>query len=149
MTDTVRVRRIVVVTLSLAGAGAIAGGLCGVVAGVVATSIEGGHWSIQALRDLAAISTYASAFGAIAGAVAFPLAGWGLLRQVSIGRAIMGTAIGTVIGSALGELYDPFNPYIADAPGIIVGGFMGFVFAAALLRVLERARRAKSSAVAV
>jgi hypothetical protein len=57
--------------------------------------------------------------------------GWTLLRRVPLGRAIIGTGVGTILGAVLGT--------IVDAPAI--GGVVGYAIASLGLYATHRKPR--------
>ena len=74
---------------------------------------------------------FCGAIGAAIGAVVAPLMSWLLLRHVPLGRAILHTAIGTVLGGILGlTLGNPF-----------AGSIVGFGVAAVRLSITAKQRR--------
>ena len=88
----------------------------------------------------------AAGFGAFCGIIGAPLLGWGLLQRVPLGRSILWTAVGTIVGAIGGEfLLQSVNPFAPPVPGVFVGAFLGFVGAAIGLRV--HARRAQAASV--
>jgi hypothetical protein len=72
---------------------------------------------------------FGGTFGAVVGAVAAPVAGWFLFRHVPLGRAMAVTALGTLLGAALGW---------GGARSPVLGGCVGFFVAAVLLRLSRR-----------
>ena len=95
--------RVLAGSIGLAAGGAIAGALAGVaVAALVATVVA----TSRAALDLGLLAIGA-AFGAPLGAVLFPIAGWLLMRRVPLGRALLGTAGGTIAGGWLGGSCQP------------------------------------------
>ena len=122
------------------------GAACGVVAGFAALAIESRLHGIG-FSDVFMVSTVTAPFGAMAGAIALPVAGWGLLRRVPIGRALAGTAIGTILGAIVGEVVSPLTAH-GYVPGVIAGGFLGFVAAAIALRVHTSRTQSKSGDIA-
>lgn len=135
-----RLYRVAIVTSALSGTGAIVGAFCGAVAITAFTVIEFGAGSVFS-RGTPQLIGMAVVYGALAGSVAAPLLAWGVLRRVPLGRAIVVTALGTVIGSVVGELYRPLNPYVRTVPGVIVGAFAGFLLSGIALRLGTRAMR--------
>jgi hypothetical protein len=110
----------------------------------VIAGVEGGVVSLVS-SDVIRLVGLAAGAGAAAGMIAAPLLGWGLLRRVPLGRAILVTAMGTVVGAIGGELLNPLNPYAHTVPGVIGGALVGFLVAGAGLRIATR--RAPSSPV--
>jgi hypothetical protein len=121
-----RLQRIVGVTLGLVLTGAVVGALCGAIALSIALSI--GERTLEFFdRDIWAIG---GGFGAAIGAVVAPLFSWLLLRYVPLGKAILHSAIGTIIGGAL---------FFALPPGPLIGALLGFGLAAGRLAYVNRA----------
>lgn len=134
--QTDRITRIGLVTASLSATGGIVGALCAASAvTIIAIAAQGvGAFTHGAIG----IVGMSAAAGAVAGTIAAPLLAWGLLRRVPLGRAILATAVGTVVGAVAGEWLRPFNPYVRTLPGVITGAFVGFLFAGVALHLLAR-----------
>jgi len=73
------------------------------------------------------------------GAMLFPLAGWLLMRRVALGRALLGTAVGTIVGGLVGY----FLPFSNDSLNLVFGdtfsrvldaSVAGFLLAVLVLR---------------
>lgn len=120
-----RIARIAAVTAGLAAAGAVAGALAGAAMCALMLLLSGEPSKLWVARDLLA---FAASFGARAGAVLGPVAAWLLMRHVPLGRAIGGTALGTLAGGALGLL-------LAGPVESLPAGLLGFGAAAVYLRV--------------
>lgn len=126
--------RIVGVTALLAGLGAFLGAACGAatVGGLLvirdgpSVLLDGVTWSLLIVP---------TGFGAVTGALIGPAIAWTLLRHVPLGRAMLWTALGTIVAAAIGELVLPFNPYTRGVPAVIFGGIAGFVIAAIAVRI--------------
>ena len=129
-----RVTRVVLVTAALGATGALVGAVCSVVAVAVIAGIEGGIRSLTSHELFGLLST-AGSFGAVVGLVGAPALGWILLRRVPLGRAILFTALGTVVGAVGGELLHPLDPYAHAVPGVLLGAFLGFIGAGVLARL--------------
>ena len=86
-------------------------------------------------REVFALFAIPGAIGAIAGAIGAPLVGFGLLRRVPLGRSILFTASGAIVGASLGEWIRPWNPYSRAVPGVILGALLGFLVAGIALRL--------------
>ena len=80
----------------------------------------------------------AAGFGTFCGIIGGPLLSWGLLRRVPLGRVILWTAVGTILGAIGGELLQPVNPFAQSLPGVLAGAFLGFLSAGIGLRVHSR-----------
>ena len=79
--------------------GAAGGALTGAVLAVGFISSMGGF---AGLRDFVGTLALGGAFGATFGLLLGPAIGFGLLRRVPLGRAIVGTGIGAIVGFAAG-----------------------------------------------
>jgi hypothetical protein len=129
------------VTLGLAVAGAIFGTLAGLaIAGVVILMLPATPPSM--FVGIAAL------VGAGVGAVLFPTTGWMVMRHVPIGRALLGTFVGTVIGGVAGSAAF-FYGKAPIHPVLMIGAsaLTGFVASVVLLRIT--AKRATKSDAAV
>ena len=129
--------RVALVTAGLSATGGFVGGVCAAAAVTVIAGIEGGVGSLMSAPTLGLVGIAAGA-GALTGTIGAPLLGWALLRRVPLGRAILMTAVGTVIGAVVGELLNPFNPYAHTIPGVIGGALLGFVVTGVGLRITTR-----------
>lgn len=87
--------RVLAVGVGLVGVGIVAGALCA----VTVVMLLGGFTSLE---DLVGFGSFVGLSGAIFGAFLAPIAGFSLLRRVALGRAIVWTSVGTVIGGLLG-----------------------------------------------
>ena len=129
---SVSLKRAAIVTGALAATGFV----CGVAIGsVVLTGIvirEQG-WTREVLRVLPRIAMVGAIYGGPAGAVLTPPLSWLLLRRVSLGRALLETAVGTVIGAGLGLAFSPLHT--------IQAALGGFVLAALRLRFTRGSAR--------
>jgi hypothetical protein len=126
------VRRYLLVTLGLAGVGAVIGSLAAMVAFFLGELVSGGV-------DLGIGANgygFVALVGAVVGAVAAPLFGWFVLRYVPLGRAMLWTAIGTVVGGAVGWRAG-VHP--------IATGLAGFAVASLLARFYSRRRQASAA----
>lgn len=123
-----RARRILAVTAGLFAAGAIVGALTGaVVAAVLANFLPDPARSGLGLDVVGA----GAVFGAPLGAVLFPTAGWLLMRRVPLGKALLGTSIGTLTGGLVGW----FLPIGAIPPvRTLLLATLGFAIAVVWLR---------------
>jgi len=128
---TVSPLRVVAVTAGLVLTGIVVGGLCGAAAlALVLTVMGGGRKALD--PGLLAI---AAAFGAVVGAVVAPLMSWLFLRNVPLGRATLQTAIGSILGGAVGFVLPviPLGSHVV--PGVLWGGLLGFIAAVVRLRL--------------
>ena len=108
--------------------GAVCGALIGAVLVNVITAISPGGLRP---RDIPTFAVMGGVFGAAIGAIFAPLIGWTLLRTVPLGRAIVVTGIGTVVGMGVGH-WAPARE--------IPGALAGFVVAAVGLRLYQHER---------
>lgn len=121
-----RLPRITAVAAGLLLTGMIVGGaLAAGILGVVGLLVDGagGFPHVWGAYGLAA------ALGAFVGGVGLPLVAWGFLRHVALGRVVLETGIGTVLGGTIGLLASGLRPVPAAA-----GALAGFVIAALVLR---------------
>lgn len=129
-TTSISPLRVLTVTAALAAAGAVIGGVLGALLIAVWETVTVG---LQSLGDWPAYG-WGGLVGASVGAVLAPLVSWTLLRRVPLGRAILETAIGTVLGSVAALLVSRFNPTWG-----LYGAGAGLVLAA--IRLWFAARR--------
>ena len=130
MTSRISPLRALVVTLGLAGAGALVGAVCGVVALAIVLGLAGERRLLD--PDLLTIG---GAFGAVTGAIFAPVMSWLLLRHVPLGRAILHTAIGAIVGGAIGFFLPVWRLGFGIVPGFLWGGLLGGTGAAIRLRL--------------
>lgn len=119
-----RVERIVVATLALAGAGALAGALVGAVALPFSMLVT------QAGNPAAGV-VIGAFLGAPFGTILAPVLGWLLLRRAPIGRMFVQCGAGSAIGGVVGWVG---AVSIAAPLGGLMGACTGCVVAALLLR---------------
>lgn len=93
-----RAARIAAVTAGLAATGAVVGALVGVLM-MTFWLVPGELPHLWADRDFFRAG---ASLGAMMGAVLGPVAAWLLMRHVPLGRAVGGTALGTLGAAALG-----------------------------------------------
>ena len=140
----VRLRRIFAVTAGLVGVGAVVGALCGGVLVSLALLLNASFNELLS-RDSAVLLGICATVGAVVGGISAPIVAWGLLRHVPLGRAIAWGAIGTLLGGIIGEIVSPTTLHGGSTvPGVIVGGFLGFVGASIIVRIVS-VRRARAS----
>lgn len=135
--STDRDTRIAVVTASLSAAGALIGALCAASSVAIIAVITGGFPALVSggTPGLLAVAAGAGAFVGIIGA---PMLGWGLLREVPLGRVILVTALGTIGGAVIGEWARFLNPYADIIPSVIAGAIAGFLLSGIGLRIFAR-----------
>ena len=127
-------RRILAVTAGLAVAGALVGSVAGAATFALTALIQRMIGSVDASSFLNLIGLGAGV-GALFGLVLGPAAAWLLMRRVPIGRALLGTALGTIVGGVV-ALVVGINPLVLP-----LAGFFG---SALLLRVTARKGGAKA-----
>ena len=138
-----RATRIALVTTGLSATGGVIGALCAASSvAIIAVAAEG--LETLAMGPTMGMIGMSAAAGAFVGIIGAPLLGWGLLRRVPIGRIILVTALGTIIGAVVGEWTRPFNPYPRTMPGVIAGALIGFLLSGIGLRVLAQSARMSS-----
>lgn len=120
--------RALLVTLGLVAAGGLVGAACGALAFALVLAVVGGPLE----PGLLAIG---GAFGAVTGTVVAPLVSWLLLRHVPLGRAIVQTALGTILGGAIGFFLPVLGLGFAIVPGFLWGGLVGLTAAAVRLKL--------------
>ena len=144
-----RPTRIVVVTAGLSATSGVVGALTAASA-VSALFIVSGNVDVLLAGGPPGLLSVAAGFGALCGLVGGPLLGWGLLRRVPLGRALVWTAVGTIVGAVGGEalrsVITPFGPLL---PGVLTGAFLGFVAAGIGLHVHARPAQSRSIDAAV
>ena len=134
-----RAARVAVVTAGLSLAGGVIGAVCAASALSVLVMLEGGVHEFLSHATLQLLGP-AMGFGFVVGAVGAPILAWGLLRRVPLGRAILVTACGTVLGAVAGEMVRPFQILTHAVPGVLAGGFGGFLVAGVGLWIHARKR---------
>jgi hypothetical protein len=134
---TGKVARVALVTVGLSASGGLVGAVCAAAAVTVIAIAEDGIASLASGATLRLLGVAAGA-GAVVGMAGAPLLGWSLLRRVPLGRAILVTAFGTVVGAVGGELLNPLNPYVQTVPGVVGGALAGFLVAGIGLRIAAR-----------
>jgi hypothetical protein len=83
---------VLIVLIGLVAVGVVAGASCAVAVVMLIGSLFGGL----------GLAGPAGFVGAVLGAVLAPIAGFSLLRRVALGRAILWTSVGTVLGGLIG-----------------------------------------------
>ena len=129
--------RIALVTASLSATGALIGASCAVTSVAIIAVIAGGFPALVS-GGTPGLLAIAAGVGAFVGIIGAPMLGWGLLRQVPLGRVILITALGTIGGAVLGEWARFLNPYAGIIPSVIAGAFMGFLLSGIGLRIHAR-----------
>ena len=135
-----RARRILAITAGLVAFGAVAGAIAGALVAMLGVAIRWGPWDAADL-GLAAVG---AGFGAPLGAVLLPAAGWLLMRHVPLGRAMLGTTLGTIAGGLVGWV---FPSRMDQVNRTLLAGFLGFVLAVVVLRLASRRERASAQVV--
>jgi hypothetical protein len=120
-------------------AGGVMGAICGLLLLLVPWLVMEGF---RVVPD-GGVLLVGAAFGGAVGAVAAPALSWGLLRHVALGRAIVHTAVGTLLGGALGWALAR-NPWLHGIGAVIAGGVAGFVLAGVRLRLTAGRARSPS-----
>lgn len=111
-----RVRAFLLVTGLAIGAGAALGVL--VVGGLMlVASVTGRGLTV---RDLVGLLVLGAAWGAVFGFALGPLTAFGLLRAVPLGRSILRTATGAVLGTVVTFVFAT-NPFVAIPVGFLAG----------------------------
>ena len=140
---TDRPTRIVLVTVGLSATGGLVGAVSAASA-ITTIAIVSGGVSVLTSGGTPGLLGAAAGFGAFCGILGAPMLGWGLLRRVPLGRAILCTAVGTILGAVGGELLQPINLFVQSLPGVLAGAFIGFVSAGIGLRVHSRLTQSTS-----
>lgn len=138
----ISLKRAIVVTAGLSGAGMMLGGVCAATAVCIAVAFESG---ISAL--LSSVSLWnllrIAATGAVIGGIAAPAYVWAVMRRVPLGAGAASTALGTVVGAIVGNRIAPINSSgMSYTPGILCGALVGFVLAGVLARMVWGRSRA-------
>jgi hypothetical protein len=137
--DMTRARRIFAVTAGLA----LTGAMVGTITGAIVAAVIIGVITRSAPLDLE-LFVIGAMFGAPLGAVLFPTAGWLLMRHVPLGKALLGTSLGTLAGGIAGWFLPLGNDPLARTISL---GVVGFAIAVMLLRrAASGSARAKSGA---
>ena len=122
-----RAQRILAVTAGLIVFGAAAGAIAGALVAVLAITLSLGP---REALDLDLVR-FGATLGAPLGAALLPASGWLLMRRVALGRAMLGSTLGTITGGLMGW----FAPvHIDQFYRTILGGFLGFILAVITLR---------------
>ena len=135
--STDRDARIAIVTASLSAAGALIGAVCAASSVAIIAVLAGGATALTSAGTPGLLAIAAGA-GAFVGIIGAPMLGWGLLREVPLGRVILVTALGTVGGAVIGEWARFLNPYAAIIPSVVAGAFAGFLLSGIALRIHAR-----------
>lgn len=121
-----RAGRIFAVTAGLAVTGAVVGTITGAIVAAVILGIM----TQKAPLDFE-LFVIGATFGAPLGAVLFPAAGWLLMRHVPLGKALLGTSVGTLAGGIAGWFLPVGRDPVAST---LTLGVLGFALAVLLLR---------------
>ena len=135
--STDRDTRIALVTASLSATGALIGAVCAA-SSMAIIAVTAGGLSALVSGGTPGLLAVAAGVGAFVGIIGAPMLGWGLLRQVPLGRVILITAIGTIGGAVISEWARFLNPYARIIPSVIAGAFMGFLLSGIGLRIHAR-----------
>jgi hypothetical protein len=122
-----RVGRILAVTAGLSVAGGVLGAVASVIALLLAAALTEGLPLPLHLDVLA----FVALFGAVLGMIAAPAGGWLLLRRVPVGRAMLWSVIGTIVGGVVAWAVPLGHDQIGRA---VIGAVVGFLAAALVLR---------------
>ena len=133
MTRRVSLVRIAAVTGALIGVGAVVGAVMGALLTLMAAAR--GFWPPGEITGLAKSMTWGATYGAPVGAVLTPVLSWLFLQRVPLGRALLETAMGTLVGAGVALLVDPFQLYL--------GAILGFLVAGVGLYVRTRRKRSR------
>lgn len=137
-----RAARIIAVTAGLGVAGAVLGAVASVVAILLATALTD-ELPVPIHLD---VLGFVAAFGAGVGIIAAPAGGWLLLRSVPLGRAMLWSVVGTVLGGVALWTVPIGHDQIGRA---VIGAVLGFLVAALILRrTAARAPRTRTPAAA-
>ena len=121
-----------VVTLALAGVGAVLGALAGVLS-LVLSLVIGGHVRWLAGSPGPGILLVPAIVGAVCGAVLAPALAWVFLRRVPLWRVLLYPPLGAIAGGALTDL-------LGGGRDPITGAAVGTVLATVLLALTARRR---------
>lgn len=129
---SISLKRAAAVTGALAITGFVCGSVIGtiVLTGIVVREVGFAHLVV---RRLPSIALAGLGYGGGLGALLTPPMSWLLLRRVSLGRALLETAAGTLIGAALAIVFAPVFT--------IHAALGGFVLAALRLRIMRSSSR--------
>jgi hypothetical protein len=147
MTSLLRIERparVAVVTAGLSATGAVFGAVCASSSVAIIAVLAQGLDALAA-DSIPPLLGVAAAFGGLVGILGAPLLGWGLLRRVPLGRVLLTTSVGTVLGAVGGEWARALDPYPRLLPGVLAGALLGFVLAGIGLAVHSRSARATST----
>ncbi len=128
MSSKISPLRAFLVTLGLVAGGGLVGAVSGALAFAIVLAVVG-----QSLEP--SLLAIGGAFGAVTGTVVAPLVSWLFLRHVPLGRAFAQTALGTIVGGAIGFFLPTLGLGFAFVPGFLYGGLTGCTAAAIRLRL--------------
>jgi drug/metabolite transporter superfamily protein YnfA len=101
------------------------------VASVVAMLLATAITERQPLPRHLDVLAFVAGFGAVCGIIAAPAGGWLLLRHVPLGRAMLWSVLGTVVGAVVAWTVPLGRDQIGRA---VLGAVLGFIIAALLVR---------------
>lgn len=131
-----RLPRILIVTAGLMVSGALIGACCTIAALLaVLTFTEGPRIFLEPKVYL-----LGGEMGSIIGAVGAPVFGFGLLRNVPLGKALAWTGLGAFAGGVLGWLAGSIGFRFAPFGSSVAGALIGFGTAAVVARITTRGR---------
>lgn len=121
----VRVVRLLTITLGLAGAGALFGGIAGGAGLAIVLCFEPQLW-----RSAFEFCALAASVGALLGTIGAPVVAWVMLRRVPFGRLFTLLTLGTTLSAVLGWFVFSRIDVIW---GPTLSGFVGFMATAIAL----------------
>lgn len=109
--------RVLLITLALSAVGAVLGAIAGAVALVAGLTITEGPSVVGNVAAVFRLLKYPALVGAVLGATGLPGVTWVLLRYLPLGRAFIGSVLGTIIGGTLFWALPPWaTQSLAAAP---------------------------------
>lgn len=136
--------RAIGVTVLLVALGGVVGSVLGTLVLLLLSLRRFPDWTLQSVVLTWVMGTM---IGTPLGAIGGPTLGWLLLRRVPLGRAIVATALGTVIGSLVGAATWRIARIGGDVGGLflIAGAVAGFVVTAVGLWAITATAAAKAA----